>query len=201
MGNAAGMRVLPLGLLLFFSTSCFAYVTISTTSLPAGTVGVSYAVRVYASGGCTPYKWWVSSGSLPAGLSGVTSSTTKSFLIHGTPTTAATYSFSITVRGCGGHISTKSYSVIIKLAPIQHVVALSWAPSTSTNITGYNVYRATVSGGPYSRINSGGLVAATLYDDATVKSGTNYYYVVTTVDSSGVESRFCNQVKAAVPYP
>jgi len=89
----------------------------------------------------------------------------------------------------------------IKLAPIQHVVALSWAPSTSANITGYNIYRASVSGGPYLRINSGGLVAATLYDDASVKSGTNYFYVVTTMDSSGAESHFCNQVKAVVPYP
>jgi hypothetical protein len=196
------MRALPLGLLLFFSSSCFAsYVTISTTSLPSGTVGVSYSARIYASGGCTPYRWWVSSGSLPAGLSAVKSSSTTSFLIYGTPTTATAYGFSVTVKGCGGHLNTKSYSVNIKLASTQHVVALSWAPSTSANITGYNVYRATVSGGPYSWINSGGLVAATLYDDGTVKSGTTYFYTVTTVDSSGVESGFSNQVKAAVPYP
>ena len=141
------------------------------------------------------------SGSLPAGLSGVRSSSTTSFIIHGTPTTAATYGFSVTVKGCGGHTSTKSYRVSINLALMQHLVGLSWSPSTSSNIIGYNVYRATVSGGPYSRINSGGLVASSLYDDGTVKSGTNYFYTVTTVNSSGVESLFCNQVKAAVPYP
>jgi fibronectin type 3 domain-containing protein len=110
----------------------------------------------------------------------VKSSSTTSFLVYGTPTTATTYGFSITVKGCGGHVNTKSYSISIKLAPIQHMVALSWARSTSANITGYNVYRATVSGGPYSRINSGGLVASTLYDDGTVKSGATYYYTVTT---------------------
>ena len=196
------MRALPLGLLLFLSGSCFAsYVTTTTTSLPAGAVGVSYSARVYASGGCTPYKWWVSSGSLPAGLSGVRSSSTTNFLIHGTPTTKATYGFSITVKGCGGHTSTKNYRVSINLASLQHLVGLSWAPSTSANITGYNIYRATVSGGPYSRINSGGLVAASLYDDGMVKSGTTYFYVVTTVNSSGVESGYSNQVKAVVPYP
>src|SRR5437773_9940451 len=196
------MRTLPLGLLLFFSRSCFAsFVTTTTPSLPSGAVAVSYSARVYASGGCTPYKWWVSSGSLPAGLSGVRSSSTTSFIIHGTPTTAATYGFSITVRGCGGHTSTKSYRVGINLALLQHLVGLSWAPSTSANITGYNVYRATVSGGAYSRISSGGLVAATLYDDGTVKSGTSYFYAVTTVNSSGIESVFCNQVKAVVPNP
>jgi len=196
------MRTLLLGLLLVFSSSCFAsYVTTTTSSLPGGAVGVSYSARVYASGGCTPYKWWVSSGALPAGISGVRSSSTTSFIIQGTPTTAAIYGFSVTVRGCGGHTSTKSYRVGINLALLQHLVGLSWLPSTSANITGYNVYRATVSGGPYSRINSGGLVAATLYDDGTVKSGTNYFYTVTTVNSSGVESVFGNQVKAAVPYP
>jgi hypothetical protein len=196
------MRSLPLCLLLFFSTAAFAsYVTDTTTSLPGGIIGVSYSAAVYASGGCTPYKWWVSNGSLPAGLVGVTSATTRSFLIHGTPTSKAIYGFSITVRGCGGHTSTKGYRVSINAAPLQHLVGLSWAPSTSGSITGYNVYRGTVSGGPYSRINSGGLVAATVYDDVTVKSGTNYYYVVTTVDSAGAESRFCNQVKATVPYP
>jgi len=196
------MRFLPLCLLLFLSTLSFAsYVTDTTASLPGGTVGLSYAASVRASGGCTPYRWWVSNGSLPPGLSGFRSSSTTSFLIRGTPTTAATYRFSVTVRGCGGHTSTRTYSVGINLQATQHVVALSWLPPASANITGYNVYRGTVSGGPYSRINSGGLVAASLYDDTTIKSGTDYFYVVTTVDSSGQESRFCNQVKVAVPYP
>ena len=89
----------------------------------------------------------------------------------------------------------------IATTTIQHVIALSWTASAASNITGYNVYRATVSGGPYSRINSGGLVAASLYDDGMVKSGTTYFYVVTTVNSSGVESGYSNQVKAVVPYP
>jgi hypothetical protein len=196
------MRVFPLGLLLFFSSSCFAsHVQIITTSLPAGAMGVSYSATVDAGGGCRPYQWWVSSGSLPVGLSGVSSSSTTSFLIQGTPTTAATYSVSIAVKGCGGHISTNSYSISIGLPSSQHIVGLSWFPSTSANITGYNVYRATVSGGPYSRINSGGLVAATLYDDATVISGTTYFYVVAVVNSSGVESGFGNEAKAIVPYP
>jgi large repetitive protein len=41
---------------------------ITTTSLPAATVGVAYSVQVYATGGTAPYKWKRIAGSLPKGL-------------------------------------------------------------------------------------------------------------------------------------
>jgi hypothetical protein len=67
---------------------------ITTTSpLPAGTVSTAYSEQFEASGGTAPYSWAVASGStLPAGL---TLSSTG--LLSGTPTTAATSTFSITV--------------------------------------------------------------------------------------------------------
>jgi hypothetical protein len=83
------------------------------------------------------------------------------------------------------------------VAPVQHSVALTWNASTST-VAGYNVYRSTVSGGPYAKINSS-LVAALNYTDSTVQSGTTYYYVTTAVDSSGSESVFSNEVSAIIP--
>ena len=43
-------------------------VTVTTTSLPAATGGVSYSARLAASGGLKPYTWSVTQGSLPAGL-------------------------------------------------------------------------------------------------------------------------------------
>src|SRR5581483_11640967 len=66
-------------------------------------------------------------------------------------------------------------------------VTLSWTASTSPNISGYNVYRGTVSGGPYSLISSS-LVAGTSYVDTTVRDGQTYYYVTTAVDSSNNQS-------------
>src|SRR6185436_3878524 len=83
--------------------------------------------------------------------------------------------------------------------PTQHIVDLSWNLSTSPNTSGYNVYRGTTSAGPYSKINSGGLVASSLYTDSNVSSGHTYYYVVTAVDSSGAESGYSNQTQAVVP--
>jgi hypothetical protein len=83
------------------------------------------------------------------------------------------------------------------VAPVQDSVALNWNASTST-VTGYNVYRSTVSGRSYTKINSS-LVAALNYTDSTVQSGTTYYYVATAVDSSGNESVYSNESSATVP--
>jgi hypothetical protein len=83
------------------------------------------------------------------------------------------------------------------VAPVHHSVVLSWNASTST-VAGYSVYRSTLSGGPYTRINSS-LVAALNYTDSTVQSGTKYYFVTTAVDSSVDESMYSNEVSATVP--
>jgi len=73
----------------------------------------------------------------------------------------------------------------------------SWNASTST-VSGYYIYRNTLSGGTYVRINSSPVVGLN-YIDSTVQSGTTYYYVITAVDSTGVESVYSNQVSAAIP--
>jgi cellulose 1,4-beta-cellobiosidase len=78
----------------------------------------------------------------------------------------------------------------------QYTVALSW--NASAKATGYNVYRGTVPGGPYSRINSA-LNSATSYTDTSVQSGLTYYYVTTAVDSQGGESAYSNQAQAVIP--
>jgi hypothetical protein len=83
------------------------------------------------------------------------------------------------------------------VAPVQHSVALSWIASTST-VSGYNVYRSTVSGSSYTKINSS-LVAVLNYTDSTVQNGTTYYYVTTAVDSGANESVYSNEVSAPIP--
>jgi len=79
----------------------------------------------------------------------------------------------------------------------QHTVALTWNASTS-QVIGYRVFRSETSGGSYNSLN-GTAVNALAYTDSTVASGTTYYYVVTAVDSAGVESVYSNQVVAVVP--
>jgi fibronectin type 3 domain-containing protein len=76
---------------------------------------------------------------------------------------------------------------------------LNWTASTSA-VAGYNIYRGTQSGGPYTLVNST-LVTTTGYTDVSVQAGTTYFYVATAVDSSSNESAFSNEVPAAVPTP
>ena len=86
------------------------------------------------------------------------------------------------------------------VTPPQHSVTLNWSPSSSSNITGYNVYRGSQSGGPFGMLNSG-LDAATHYIDSNVTAGQTYFYVVTAVDTSGTQSSYSNQVQANIPTP
>jgi hypothetical protein len=79
-----------------------------------------------------------------------------------------------------------------------HSVSLNWNASATTTVTGYNVYRSTVNGSLYARVNAV-LVGGLAYTDSAVQSGTTYYYVATAVDSNGSESVFSNQVSAAIP--
>ena len=172
-------------------------IIITTTSLPNAVVGTQYSGTVNAIDGCTPYKWSIVSGSLPPGLTGKPSSSTTSYTISGTPTATGSDTFEISAEGCGGHISKETYTVQVEQPA--NAIDLNWSPSTSPDITGYNVYRSTISGGPYSKINTGGLVASTTYTDTTVALGTTYYYVTTSVNSSNQESGYSNQAEAVIP--
>jgi hypothetical protein len=80
-----------------------------------------------------------------------------------------------------------------------HTVSLSWTASTTPSVS-YNVYRSTVSGGPYTKMNAS-LVSGTSYVDSTVLAGQTYYYVTTAVNGSNSESSYSNQVTAAIPFP
>ena len=78
-----------------------------------------------------------------------------------------------------------------------HSATLAWTASTSI-VVGYNIYRSTASGGPYTKQNSAIIVPLT-YTDTTVLSGRQYFYVVRAVDSNNVESINSNEVPATIP--
>jgi hypothetical protein len=82
-------------------------------------------------------------------------------------------------------------------AAAQQTVALHWDASSST-VTGYFVYRGSKSGGPYTKLNASA-TASTSYSDSTVASGQIYYYVVTAVNSSDIESAYSSQVSVTLP--
>ena len=73
---------------------------------------------------------------------------------------------------------------------------LSWSAITNDiYLDGYNVYLATVGGGPYALVNSS-LVTATSLKVQGLTVGTKYYFVVTSVDTPGIESAPSAEVNA-----
>lgn len=81
-----------------------------------------------------------------------------------------------------------------------HAVSLSWIASTSANVTGYNVYRSTTPGGPYTKITPTP-VSTTTFMDTAVQGGQIFYYVATAINSSNLESPYSTEVQAIVPTP
>jgi fibronectin type 3 domain-containing protein len=67
--------------------------------------------------------------------------------------------------------------------PGNAVVTLSW--TASTGATGYDVKRATTSGGPYTQLAQVAAPTSNGYVDSSVTNGTTYYYVVSTLTAAG----------------
>jgi hypothetical protein len=100
--------------LLLLTIPMCALVGITTTTLPNGMEGSAYSATVTARGGCYPYVWKISPGSLPPGLTGQGTSNPDTYTITGTPTTSGTFNFTVWVEGCGGYTSSYTYSLTIQ---------------------------------------------------------------------------------------
>ena len=85
---------------------------ITTGTLPNGTVGQAYSATLAATGGTPPYSWSVSAG-LPAGLS-----LSSSGVLSGTPTTASSSTFTITVTDSQKQTAAQSFSITIAPAVV-----------------------------------------------------------------------------------
>ena len=79
-------------------------------------------------------------------------------------------------------------------------VVLTWNASPSASAVGYNVYRATASAGPFTKLTSTPTSNLT-FTDGNVQSGTTYYYMTTAVDGSGNESAYSSQTPAMILTP
>jgi hypothetical protein len=165
---------------------------ITTTTLPNGTEGSPYDATVSATGGTPPYTWSISSGSLPSAVA--LAATTGN--ISGTPSTSGTFTPTLRVTDSANNALTQSYSFTI--SGTADSVLLNWTASPSAGVTGYNVYRSMASGSVYAKITSSPVGGLT-YTDTTVVDGQTYYYVVTSVDATGDESAYSEDVQMNIP--
>jgi hypothetical protein len=194
-------------------------IPLSGTGTAAGTLAVSPTTLAF--GNVTVGSSSALGASLIASGAAVTvnsaSSNSSEFVLSGIafPVTipagqSSTFTVTFTPQSSGAASASLSFSSNASNSPAvqsltgtgttqtQHTVDLTW--TASADAVGYNIYRGTVSGGPYTMINSS-LDATTAYTDSTVTSGTTYYYVATAVNSSSEESGYSNQATAVIPTP
>jgi len=85
--------------------------TITTTTLPAGTLGQPYNQTLQAVGGTGARTWTISAGNLPQGLN--LNQTTG--VISGTPIVPGTSSFTVRVQDAAGQSDTQALSIVINV--------------------------------------------------------------------------------------
>ncbi|QJD78771.1 putative Ig domain-containing protein [Spirosoma rhododendri] len=181
-------------------------ITLSPTTLPAGTVGAAYSQAITASGGTSPYTYAITAGALPAGLTLASNGT-----LSGTPS-GGTSTFTVTARdastGSGPYTGARGYTVTIA-AP-----TITLSPASLPDGTQGTAYSQTFTalGGttPYAyAITSGALPSGMSFSSGGTLSGTptssgTFNFRVTATDASaapGPYSGFRDYSLTIAPQP
>ncbi len=170
-----------------FTLTVVGGLSIATASLPNGTVGVAYSQTIAASGGAAPYSWSIVAGSSPAG----TALNPTSGTLSGTPTSSASFTFTVQVTDSSSNTASKPFTVVIASG-----VIISTAPALPTGSVGMAYSQPLAASGgtpPYSwAIASGSLPAGLALSAAGVISGTptataTATFAIQATDSTGVK--------------
>lgn len=131
-------------------------------------------------------------------------------------TVGVTYYYVVRAQSNAGHIETNTNEAIatadatpppspsnLQAAPISgDGIELTWtASSPETDVSQYNIYRATSSGGQnYTSPTHTVSVGITSYTDGTATPGETYYYVVRAQDAAGNTDSNTNEAWATAGY-
>jgi hypothetical protein len=142
--------------------------SITTTSLPAGTVGQPYNQTLRATGGTGGLTWSIVAGNLPAGLE--LNQTTG--VISGTPLVpASTSSFAVRVADAAGQDDTQALSITINL-PAPPSITTTTLPGGTVGQPYNQTLQATGGIGALSWSFTGSLPAMLSFSPSGVISGT-----------------------------
>jgi hypothetical protein len=167
----------------------------ATGSLTA--TGANVTVTAASSGNS---RFVISGLSLPALIP---TGTSVPFTVSYSPLVAGADSSTLSFTSNAQVTTTTDTATGTGAAAPTHTVTLTWTASSSTGVSGYNVYRAIYASscGAYTKINGATLVSAVSYTDSAVTDGTNYCYATTAVDSSNNEESGYSNVVSDVQIP
>jgi hypothetical protein len=173
------------------SLSVLSVLTVTSSATPPNaTVGSAYSFALQAAGGSgSGYSWSLASGTLPAGLTSLPSSGAISF----TPTTAATYTFTVQVTDSANNTATQAVTLTVMPAP--PVITSTTLPNASVGVAYSQQLTDSYGGTPTSTtwaITGGGssltavglaMNASGLISGTTPSSGNASFTVTVTVNS------------------
>jgi fibronectin type 3 domain-containing protein len=155
-------------------------VTRSATPLVAGTAAPGETLTIYFGE--------VSDGTVVVGPSGawfyaatLKSVGTYSVVAYGS---SSGYSNSITVQVVLTTLAPPAPPTKLRYKAYSTAIDLEWDASVSSNVAGYQVYRGSSATGPWTLLNTTGVVLNTQYRDTGVSLGQAFYYQVTAVDTT-----------------
>ncbi|EOL8944656.1 autotransporter domain-containing protein [Cronobacter dublinensis] len=178
-------------------------VTIAPASgaLPPATTGSAWSQTLSATGGSAPYTW--TAHGLPAGIS----LNAATGALSGTPTTAGSFTFSVTVKEAGNVSATASYTLVVGAVTPGVTLAVTPAAGALPAATTGSAWSQTfaVSGGtaPYRWQLSGALPAGLTFSDGSLKgtptTAGSSAFTLTATDANGVavQAAYTLQIKAA----
>jgi hypothetical protein len=182
------------------ATLALGSVIAGTSGTASGTLTASGSSVTVSAAGSNNSAFTVGGLSLPVTISaGNSAAFTVTFSPQTTGAANATLTFTSNVQPS---TTVETLTGTGAAAPV-HSVKLSWSASTSSNVSGYNIYRAAYASacGSYSKINSL-LNTGTLYTDSAVVDGATYCYATTAVNTSNEESGYSNIASnVQVPAP
>ena len=182
------------------TTLAIGNVVVGTSGTASGSLTASSASVKVTAAGTNNSAFTVSGLSLPVTIPAGQS---VPFTVNFDPQTTGAASATLTFTSDAQPSTTTETLTGTGTPAPTHTVNLSWDASTSSNISGYNIYRAvyTTSCGSFAKINST-LNTTTLYSDLVVTDGTSYCYATTAVNTSQEESGYSNIVSnVQIPVP
>ncbi len=177
--------------------------SVSTASVPSGTVGIAYSATLAATSGTFPYSWSVISGALPAGLT-----LSSAGAIAGTPSAGGSFTFTAQVKDSASGSATQSYSVSIGVPVPPLVISIASVPGGTAG-TAYPATTLAATGGvsPYSwSISAGALPAGLTLSSAGAIAGTpsvggSFTFTAQVKDSASGSATQSYSVSIGVPVP